>query len=154
MERPCPGRSMGRLVLVFVPWGTLVCVLVPAAILFLYLIACSASPPLSLFSCTVTNICPKLLQSPHHSSPRVNYALSNVGSTAASSWKLIWSFRIFAPKYYKCPSWKFLSYLYLPPEPLFHQGFLFSFRNTFCVCGFLSLSSFKQIQGFESSLWH
>lgn len=73
----------------------------------------------------------------NHSSPRVNYALGNISSTAVSSWKLILIFHIFAHRCYKCPPWKFISYLYMPHEPLFHQGFLFSFRNTFWFCVFL-----------------
>lgn len=124
------------------------------AAILLYLVSHSASPHLSLSSCTVRNICPKLVQSCNHSSPRGNYALDSISSTTVSSWKLILSFHIFASKYYKCPPWKFISYLYMPPEPLFHQGFCFP-SEILSVCVFFwSPSSFKQIEGIESSLWH
>lgn len=149
VERSCPGRSMGQpCSCVF----ALLYVLVLAAILLLCLVAYSASPHLSLFSYAVRNSCPKLVQSCNHLSPRVNYALVTVRSTPVSSWKLILSFHIFAPKYYKCPPWKFISVCLL--NHYFTKASCFPSEILFACVFFWSPSSFKQIKGIESSLWH
>lgn len=121
------------------PWGRLVLVfaslyvLVLADILLLCLVVSSASPHLSLSSYSVRNSCPKLVQSCNHSSPRLNYALVNVSSTTVPSWKLISSFHIFAPKYYKCPPWKFISVCLL--NPYFTKVSCFLSEIVF-ACGF------------------
>ena len=120
------------LIFVFVLWGALLYMLVLAAILLLCLVASSTSSHLSLFSYTVRNNCPKLVQGCNHPSPRVNYALDNFKSKSpvhVSSWKLILSFRIFDLKCYKCPLQKLVSNM--PPDSLYHQGFLFSFTVFF-----------------------
>lgn len=124
------------LIFVFVLWGALLYMLVLAALLLLCLVAYSTSPHLSLFSYAIRNNCPKLVQGCNYPSPRVHYALGNSNSklpVRVSSWKLILSFHVFAPKFYKCPLWNLISNM--PPYSLYHQGFLFSF-TMFFLCFF------------------
>lgn len=67
-------------------------------------------PHLSLFSCTVRNICPKLVQSRSQFTEQITH-LININCATVSSWKPVLSFHVFAPKYYYLP-WKFISYIY------------------------------------------
>lgn len=110
-------------------------------------------PHLSLFSCTVRNICPKLVQSRSQFTEQITHLITSTVPLYLPE-SQSWVSMSLPPNI--IISLESLYHIYMPPEPLFHQTTVSCFPSEilFPWMLFWSSSSFKEIEGVGSSLWH